>query len=80
MTECYRSRGNAKSGINHENHEHTRKGEKRRAALGQAKLALPNQTLWQASLPESLFLNRSSASLLALLGSKDDEIGKKGLE
>jgi hypothetical protein len=30
-------------------------------------LALPNQTLWQASLPTRLFLNRPSAPLMALL-------------
>jgi hypothetical protein len=81
MTECPRLAwsGNAKSGINHENHEHTRKGEKRRAVLGQAKLARKRRwrldygttdyrtTKKQASLPTRLFLNRSSAPLLALL-------------
>lgn len=34
----------------------------------QAKMPLPNQTLWQASLPTSLFLNRPLAPQVALLG------------
>jgi len=37
--------------LNHQSHQFTRKGEKRRAVLGQAKLAAFLQTHLQASLP-----------------------------
>ena len=52
--------------LNHGWHRYTRMG-RRGATLGQAKPALLNQTLWQASLPRRLFLNRLLASRAAPL-------------
>jgi hypothetical protein len=52
--------------LNHGWHRYTRMG-RRGATLGQAKLDLLNQTLWQASLPTRLFLNRLLASRAAPL-------------
>jgi hypothetical protein len=55
--------------LNHEAHEFTRKGQRRRAALGQAKLALLFQIPLLASLHGIVKSHRSLASRAALLGN-----------